>query len=112
MSFLVLNAYHIMWLIIFFDLPVKTKLQRKRAAQFRKSLEKFGFTMLQFSVYIRHCPSKESLETQIKRIKLIIPVSGKISIIKITDKQYSEIINYFGKERELLPSTPLQLELF
>ena len=47
-----------MWVFVFFDLPVLTKQQRKQATQFRKALEKDGFTMMQFSVYVRHCPSK------------------------------------------------------
>lgn len=37
-----------MWLFVFFDLPVATKKQRKEATRFRKSLEKDGFTMMQF----------------------------------------------------------------
>ena len=57
-----INAYHIMWLFVFFDLPVVTKKERKIAATFRKNLMKDGFVMLQFSVYIRHCASKESKE--------------------------------------------------
>ena len=39
MSELRLNAYHIMWLFVFFDLPTGTKAERKAAAGFRKSLE-------------------------------------------------------------------------
>ena len=38
-----LNAYHIMWLFVFFDLPTNTKKERKDAALFRKGLEKDGF---------------------------------------------------------------------
>ena len=62
MTFERLNAYHIMWLFVMFDLPVLTKKERKDAALFRKNLEKDGFTMHQFSVYIRKRPSthKES----------------------------------------------------
>lgn len=112
MSHVVLNAYHIMWLFVFFDLPVTTKKQRKDATNFRKNLEKDGFSMLQFSVYIRHCPSKESMEVHIRRVKQIIPVSGRVSIVKITDKQFSDIVNFSGKEREMLPETPRQLEFF
>lgn len=54
-----LNAYHIMWLFVFFDLPVSTKKEMKAAALFRKNLEKDGFSMMQFSVYIRHCASRK-----------------------------------------------------
>ncbi|MDE7154488.1 MAG: CRISPR-associated endonuclease Cas2 [Muribaculaceae bacterium] len=101
-----------MWLIVFFDLPVLTKKERKDAAKFRKSLEKCGFTMMQYSVYMRHCPSKESAEVHVKRVKSIIPEQGKVSILKITDKQYGDIINFSGKEKKFFPSTPQQLELF
>ena len=46
MSEIRLNAYHIMWLFVFFDLPVTTKKERKQAAQFRKELMKDGFAMV------------------------------------------------------------------
>ncbi len=101
-----------MWLFVFFDLPVKTKKQRKEATTFRKNLEKDGFSMLQFSVYARHCGSKESMEVHLKRIKAFTPPTGKVSILKITDKQYGDIINYWGKERQLENKTPQQLEFF
>ena len=46
-----LNAYRIMWVLVFFDLPTETKKQRKAAAGFRKDLLKDGFTMFQYSIY-------------------------------------------------------------
>lgn len=112
MSELRLNAYHIMWLFVFFDLPTSTKKERKAAAQFRKSLEKDGFTMMQYSVYTRFCASRESLEVHIKRVRSLIPASGQVSILSITDKQYGEIINYWGKIERAQPQTPQQLEFF
>lgn len=101
-----------MWLFVFFDLPVQTKRQRKSATLFRKSLEKDGFNMMQYSVYTRHCGSKESMEVHIRRIQLMIPPQGKISILKITDKQYGNIINFLGNEKEIILKTPQQLEFF
>lgn len=65
MSELRLNAYRIMWLFVFFDLPTHTKTERRHAAQFRKALEKDGFAMMQYSVYVRHCVSKENMEVHI-----------------------------------------------
>lgn len=58
MSEVRLNAYRIMWLFVFFDLPTNTKTERRHATQFRKALEKDGFSMMQYSVYVRHCPRK------------------------------------------------------
>jgi len=107
-----LNAYRIMWLFVFFDLPVTTKTERKAASVFRKRLLKNGFTMMQYSVYVRHCASRESSEVQIKRVKSFIPGSGQVSILQITDKQYGNIVNYWGQRTDPLPEAPKQLELF
>jgi len=112
MSEVRLNAYHIMWLFVMFDLPTMTKKDRKASALFRKQLEKDGFSMHQFSVYIRHCASKESADVHIKRVRSNLPAKGSVSILSITDKQYAGIINFWGAESKKLPSTSLQLELF
>lgn len=101
-----------MWLFVFFDLPVTIKKDRKAATRFRNDLLKDGFTMLQFSVYIRHCASKESAEVHIKRVKGMIPEKGQVSILTITDKQYGNIINHWGVSAVKLKSGPQQLELF
>lgn len=107
-----LNAYHIMWIFVFFDLPVMTKRQRKESTIFRKNLEKDGFTMFQYSVYIRHCPSKESMEVHVKRVKAFIPDSGMVSILTVTGKQFGDILNFYGKAEKEKIETPQQLEFF
>ena len=101
-----------MWLFVFFDLPVTLKKDRKAASRFRKDLMKDGFGMMQFSVYSRHCASKESANVHIKRVKTLIPEKGQVSILQVTDKQYGDIVNYWGKRSDPLPEGPKQLELF
>lgn len=120
MTELRLNAYRIMWLFVFFDLPVTTKKERRVATLFRKNLEKDGFSMMQFSVYIRHCASRESLDVHVRRVKSFIPEAGRVSILCITDKQYGDIFNFWGKPKtvksknikKIKVSEPVQLEFF
>lgn len=107
-----LNAYRIMWLFVFFDLPTATKKDRRNASQFRGNLLKDGFSMMQFSVYIRHCASSESADVHEKRINKLVPPLGKVSVLRITDKQFGMIINYMGKAKQDNFDTPTQLELF
>lgn len=107
-----LNAYHIMWLFVFFDLPVETKKERRQATRFRKDLLNDGFSMMQYSVYSRHCASKESANMHITRVKGFIPEKGQVSILAVTDKQYGNITNYWGKKTKPLPEGPRQLEMF
>jgi len=107
-----LNGYRIMWLFVLFDLPTETKKDRRNAQQFRKSLLKDGFTMMQYSVYSRHCASYESADVHEKRIQSLLPPKGKVSILRITDKQYGNMTNFWGKAETPKEPLPQQLELF
>ncbi len=101
-----------MWLFVFFDLPVTSKKEQKIASRFRKSLIEDGFSMMQFSVYIRHCSSTETADVHTKRVKRIIPKNGKVSILRVTDKQFGNIICYYGQAPQEPPKAYQQLELF
>jgi len=107
-----LNAYHVMWILVLFDLPTETKKDRKVYAKFRKEIMADGFNMFQFSIYLRHCPSRENADVHIKRVKKILPVKGHIGIMCITDKQFGMMELYRGKELANAPEPVQQLELF
>ena len=107
-----LNAYRIMWVLVHFDLPTDTKRDRKNYTIFRKKIMDDGFSMFQFSMYIRHCPSKENAEVHIKRVKSILPPKGHVGILCITDKQFGMMEIFRGKEAVTGPETSQQLELF
>jgi CRISPR-associated protein Cas2 len=107
-----LNEYRIMWIMVLFDLPTETKKDRKNYADFRKKMMKDGFSMFQFSTYLRHCPSAENAEVHIQRIKKNLPPRGHVGILKITDKQFGEMQIFYGKEEKEKPPVPQQLELF
>lgn len=106
------NAYRIMWVIVMFDLPTETKKERKIYARFRKEILADGFSMFQFSLYTRHCPSKENATVHINRVKSILPPKGHVGILCITDKQFSMIEIFNGKKKSVPPETSQQLELF
>ncbi|MGI5846822.1 MAG: CRISPR-associated endonuclease Cas2 [Candidatus Cryptobacteroides sp.] len=101
-----------MWVLVLFDLPVTTKKEIKAANSFRKSLIEYGFTMFQFSIYLRHCPSKENAEMHIMRVKRCLPEKGKVGILYVTDKQFSAMKLFIGQRSSALPAVEQQLELF
>ncbi len=101
-----------MWVMVFFDLPTETKKERKAASMFRKNLIKDGFSMFQFSIYMRHCSSRENAQVHIKRVKSFLPALGHVGILNITDKQFGMIELFYGKKEEHRPEMPQQLELF
>lgn len=101
-----------MWLYVMFDLPTNTKKERKAASDFRKNLVKDGFSMMQYSVYIRNCPSNENAQVHIKRVQAMVPEEGIVSILKITDRQFSDSCTFVGKKAAPPPPAVIQLELF
>jgi len=106
------NAYRIMWVLVFFDLPTDTKRERKAAQLFRKQLIKDGFSMFQFSIYLRHCPSRENSKVHIKRTKMNLPKYGKVCILEVTDRQFGNMELFYGKKEVDKPNPVQQLELF
>ena len=104
-------TYH-NWILVFFDLPTETKKDKKAYADFRKNLQRDGFTMFQFSIYVRHCASKENAAVHIKRVKSFLPEYGKVGIMCITDIQFANIELYYGKKNIEINSPGQQLELF
>lgn len=107
-----LNQYRIMWVLVFFDLPTETKKDRKVYTDFRKKLQRDGFTMFQFSIYLRHCMSIENANVHIKRVKTFLPEKGHIGILCITDKQFGMMELYYGKSEAQKKTEGQQLELF
>ena len=93
------SEYRVMWILVFFDLPTETKKDRKMFADFRKSLLADGFTMFQFSIYIRHCASRENADVHIRRVKRLLPETGHVGILCITDKQFENIEIFYTKNR-------------
>lgn len=106
------SEYRVMWVLVFFDLPTETKKERKVAAKFRKDLMGDGFSMFQFSIYLRHCASAENAKVHIARVKAILPELGKVGIMSITDKQYADMELFYGKKKSDKPAIEQQLELF
>lgn len=106
------SEYRIMWVMFLFDLPTETKKDRKASAEFRKRLIGDGFSMFQYSIYIRHCASIENAEVHIRHVKAILPEYGYVCIMCITDKQFGNIQVFHGRKPTAPNSPGHQLELF
>ena len=51
-------------------------------------------------------------QVHIKRVKGFVPEKGHVSVLSITDKQYSNIIHIWGSVEKKSRPTPLQIEFF
>lgn len=101
-----------MWLMVFFDLPVGTKDQRRRATQFRKSLLQDGYIMLQYSVYARFINGNDRFDKHIAKLKLAVPHEGSIRALSVTELQYGRMLHLAGSAEKNEQIRPSQLVLF
>ena len=112
MSRLGLSPYRIMWLFVMFDLPVGTKMERKQATRFRNNLLELGFEMSQFSVYLKYCSSGEKASAISHKIPPLLPPGGKVDVLSITDKQFSNMRRYHARKRKKIHGAAKQFHLF
>lgn len=89
-----------MRILIFFDLPVKTKKERREATQFRNFLLNDGYHMIQYSVYARVCNGVDAVEKHRSRVKRNLPDNGSVRLLVITEKQYEAIDILLGQLTE------------
>lgn len=107
-----LSGYRFMWVVAMFDLPTDTKEARRQYAQFRKALLKDGFARMQYSVYVRHCASRENAAVHMGRVQRSVPPDGEVRVLTITDKQFERMRVFWGKRRVESEPPPAQMELF
>ena len=107
-------SYKVGWMIVAFDLPVKSKSQRKEATNFRKFLLNDGFQMIQYSFYARSMVTHARMETHMRRIKGVLPPEGSIRAIYVTQAQWERSYIAFGNpiNEERPESVPEQLQFW
>ena len=102
------------WLLVAFDLPVKSREQRKRAIGFRQFLLDDGFLMVQFSVYARSCVSFARQETHLDRVKKSLPPEGSVRAWFVTRAQWERSYVIHGSPAVEVPAEdmPEQIQLW
>jgi len=100
------------WVLVFFDLPVGTKEERKAATDFRNDLIKDGYFMVQFSVYARPCGSADRVDTQVRRLRSKIPPKGEVRGLMISDAQWGRMIVVQSKKQTSPEDMPQQMLFF
>lgn len=101
-----------MWNVVMFDLPVKTKPQRREASRFRKLLIDLGWHMAQYSVYVRYVPTGMSVSPEVQQVKTGVPPQGLVQIVAITDRQWSKAIRFINSAPTEQEEPPDLLTLF
>lgn len=98
-----------MRILVMFDLPSVTSSEHREYVQFRKSLIKSGFLMLQESVYCKIVPNAAMGEAVIDQIKKNKPNAGLVQVLKVTEKQFSKMEYIVGKGKSDILDTDERL---
>lgn len=78
-----------MRMLVFFDLPVVTREERRAYTLFRRFLLNDGFDMIQFSVYGRILNGRDAEEKHMQRVVDNLPPDGSVRVLVVTEKQYA-----------------------
>lgn len=87
-----------MRLLLMFDMPTDTVADRKAYRKFRKFILSEGFIMHQFSVYSKILLNGTAKNAMIRRLKANTPKNGLITLLSVTEKQFSRMIYLSGDQ--------------
>jgi CRISPR-associated protein Cas2 len=88
-----------MRMIVFFDLPMVTKAEKKVYVQFRRFLLNDGYDMVQWSVYGRLLCGMDDEQKHLKRLVDNLPPAGSVRCMTVTEKQFAGIKLLVGPAR-------------
>ena len=88
-----------MRLILLFDLPSVEAYEKKEYRIFKNALLKNGYTMMQFSVYMKPINGQIKIEIEAKKLRKYIPESGNIRMLQVTEKQYLDMYMVLGHQK-------------
>ncbi|MCI7678567.1 CRISPR-associated endonuclease Cas2 [Streptococcus orisratti] len=102
-------SYRYMRMILMFDMPTDTAEERKAYRKFRKFLLSEGFIMHQFSIYSKLLLNNSASTAMIARLKENNPKKGSITLLTVTEKQFSRMIYLNGKRDTSVASSDSRL---
>ena len=98
-----------MRVVVFFDLPILTGADKKAYRDFRKFLLKAGYLMMQESVYCKLATNSTAADAMIENIRKNKPPAGLVQVLKVTEKQYSNMEFIVGKTKSNVLDTDERL---
>ncbi len=99
-------------LLVCFDLPRETKIERKQASMYRKRLIELGFSMKQYSLYEREVRSVTTRNNVIKILKEELPHTGMITLYLLPDEVNNQQITILGQQAIRLANSNPRLRIF
>lgn len=91
-----MTSYKEVRILVLYDLPMSDTENRKHYTKFRKEILKLGCYLVQYSVYAKVLKNEIYYNAFITKLKKVMPEKGEVRVIKITEKQYEDMIFLSG----------------
>ena len=95
-----MSEYKEVRVLILYDLPMSDTVNRKHYIKFRKEIMELGCYLVQYSVYAKVLKNEIYYDSFIAKVKQVLPEEGEVRIIKITEKQYDNMIFLSGAQNK------------
>lgn len=96
-----MSDYRFMRIILFFDLPMFSNAEVRRYTRFRKYLLKKGYIMMQYSIYSKIFPNRDTVKWHMQDLERNLPPDGSVMTMTVTEKQYQSINCLVGSKKAL-----------
>ena len=80
-----------MRVIVMFDLPTETSMDRRHYRWFRKYLIDDGFVMMQESIYTKICINIHAVKQVELNIRKNKPPKGIVQVMSVTERQFASM---------------------
>ena len=95
--------------LLMFDMPTETLEDKRAYRNFRKFLISEGFIMHQYSVYSKLLLNNSASDAMIGRLKKNTPKKGFITVLTVTEKQFTRMVYLSGERDESLANSDSRL---
>lgn len=98
-------------ILLFYDIPNKTKEENSKYLKFNKYIKSIGFVMIQESVYAKKVKNKARYKTIKRDVTIISPPRSNIRSVLITERVFDEFELLSGEQtfREKIISNKIRI---
>ena len=90
-----------MRVVVMFDLPTDTSMNRRHYRWFRKFLISEGFIMMQESIYSKICINHHAVRQVEANIRKNRPPKGLVQILTVTERQFANMEFVVGEQEDV-----------
>lgn len=84
-------------ILVLYDLPSVSAKDKKTGAEFRKQLIRFGYIIVQKSVYVKLIRHSSTIKSELGRLEEIIPDQGNIKALPMSLNEFRKLVSLSGE---------------